>query len=150
MQPPHSRQIFFLPDEFKRKQDILRAESFNLAHTLLNRTDSEYLFVPIRSMQYLAVIDGHDFWFIDSQAYAVRDNQGGRMITVSWHSDPGLEREALTENVPVEVVFYDQDMSDVQLRLIGEFHQAMQLIDQRYRDQQIPSEGARIIPLTLR
>lgn len=127
----------------------MRAQTYNLAHTLLNRTDSNHVFVPIRSMQYLAVIEGNDFWFVDSQAYAVKGNEGGRMITISWHSDARIDRNALTDNVPIQVIFYDQDMSDIQLRLTGEFHQAMQLMDERYRDQQIPAEGAKILSLQI-
>ncbi len=144
----HSIQTFFLPDQFSQKTSAMRADCYNLAHTLLKRTDSDHVFVPIRSMQYLAVIDGDDFWFVDSQAYAVNENEGGRMITVSWHSNAALDRKALNEQVPIQVVFYDRDMVQIQLRLTGEFHQAMLQMDQRYRDQQIPQEGARIIKLS--
>jgi hypothetical protein len=143
----HNQQTFFLPDPCTDKSSVIRAETYNLAHTLLNRSDSGYVFVPIRNMQYLAVIDGHDIWFVDSQAYAVSHNEGGRLITISWHTDPAMERHALNENIPLRVVFYANNMGDTQLRLSGEFHSSMLLMDGRYRDQQIPDEGARIIHL---
>jgi hypothetical protein len=141
----HSQQTFFVPKLHTQKTSILAADSFNLAHILLNRSESEYLFVPIRSMQYLAVIEPHDFWFVDSQAYAVSDSEGGRMITISWHSHEQLQRDALDQPVPITIRFYHQDMNQVQLRLSGELLRAMQQLDQRYREQQIPAEGARII-----
>jgi len=147
MTKQHDYQTFFLPNRFSEKHSTLPSTHYNLAHTLLNRTKSEYIFIPIRSMQYLAIIDGNDFWFVDSQAYAVSNEEGGRMITVSWHPDPGLEKESLDQHHPMKVVFYERDMSDIQIRLCGEFYQAMQLVDQRYRDEQIPVEGARILPL---
>lgn len=142
-----SQQTFFLPQSCAQKSSMVAAETYNLAHTLLNRSDSTYVFVPIRSMQYLAIIEGHDIWFVDSQAYAVSQNEGGRLITISWHTDSTIERKALNENFPLKVVFYQANMGDIQLRLTGEFHKAMLLMDERYRDQQIPDEGARIIHL---
>ena len=142
---PHSLQTFFLPQQFSEKASTLRAEIYNLAQTLLKRTPSRHVFVPIRSMQYLAIIDGPDIWFVDSQAYAVNGNEGGRMITVSWHIEPTDDRDSLVQHLPLRIVFYDMDMSEIQLRLSGEFLQAMQQMDQRYRDSQIPGEGARIV-----
>jgi hypothetical protein len=98
-------------------------------------------------MQYLAIIEMHDIWFVDSQAYAVKKKVGGRMITVSWHTRDENERESLDQHLPMKVIYYDQDMSEIQQRLRGEFFKAMQLMDQRYRDEAIPTEGADIIRL---
>jgi len=123
----------------------MSSATYNLAHILLNRTTSDHVLVPIRSMQYLAVIDGNDFWFVDSLAYAVNEKEGGRMITVSWHTEKAIDRHSLGQNIPLKVIFYERDMKDIQLRLSSEFFQAMQQMDQRFRDQQIPAEGARII-----
>lgn len=141
----HDTQTFFTPPEYSTQLSTINSAAYNLAHILLHRTESDYIFVPIRSMQYLAVIDGNDFWFIDSLAYAVRDNEGGRMITVSWHTETSNERVSLEQNVSLRVIFYAGDMQPIQRRLTGEFYQAMQQMDQRYRDRQIPAEGARII-----
>jgi hypothetical protein len=46
-----------------------------------------------------------------------------------------------------EVVFYGKKNSDLQLRLIVAFKEAMELMDQRYRDKQIPAQGAKILTL---
>lgn len=144
---PHSQQTFFLPDQHSCFTSTMRSETYNLAHTLLNRTQSNHVFVPIRNLQYLAVIDGNDIYFVDSQAYAVNDNEGGRMITISWHPSADTERESLEQNIPMKIIFYDQDMKDIQVRLCRELYEAMLQMDQRYRDEQIPAEGARIIDL---
>ena len=144
----HDTQSFFTPDEFSCLQEPLLASTYNLAHILLNRSESEHVFVPIRSMQYLAVIEADAFWFVDSLAYAVRGNEGGRMITVSWHpAQQSSDREGLDQHLDCRIMFYDQDMSDIQTRLRGEFLQSMQQLDQRYRDQNIPAGGAKILSL---
>ena len=49
--------------------------------------------------------------------------------------------------MPCEVEFYEKKNSDLQLRLVSEFRQAMELLDQRYRDTQLPANGAKILQL---
>lgn len=132
----HDTQSFFTPDVFSRQESKLVAKAYNLAHILLNRSDLDHVFVPIRSMQYLAIIEKDTFWFVDSLAYAVSGDEGGRLIRISWHLSN--ERDALTQHMDCEVVFYGDDMSATQTRLVGEFYKAMLLLDQRHRDS-LPS-----------
>lgn len=144
----HDTQSFFTPEPFFCLQISLPSRIYNLAHILLNRSEYPHVFIPIRSMQYLAIVEQDVFWFVDSLAYATRGNEGGRLITVSWH--PLLtagERDSLSQHMDCHVIYYEQDMHEVQTRLLGEFYQAMHLIDQRYRDQHIPGGGAQILPL---
>jgi hypothetical protein len=98
-------------------------------------------------MQYLAIIEADTFWFIDSLAYAVHKNKGGRLIAVSWH--PVLsaqDRANLNQHMTCRVIFYAEDRNDIQLRLQGELFTALQLLDQRYREKNIPQSGAQILP----
>ena len=129
----HDTQSFFTPDEFFCQKTRLLAKVYNLSHILLKRCHSTHLFVPIRSMQYLAIIEKNAFWFVDSLAYAVRGDEGGRLIRVSWH--PFIhanQRESLTQDMDCRVMFYGEDMREVQTRLNGEFYKAMLLMDERY------------------
>lgn len=146
----HRYQSFFIPDEHSCQYDRLLSQTYNLAQVLLKRSRSEYLFVPIRSMQYLAIIERDAFWFVDSMAYAVRGEEGGRLITVSWH--PLLsagERSGLSQHMDCRVIFYDRDMSDVQTRLRGEFFKSMQLMDQRYMESLVSDGEVKILKLRL-
>ena len=98
-------------------------------------------------MQYLAIIEADTFWFVDSLAYAVRNNEGGRLIAVSWH--PVLsarDRANLNQHMTCRVIFYGEDRSDIQTRLQRELFTALQLLDQRYREKNIPQNGAQILP----
>lgn len=144
----HEVQSFFTPDEFSCQQDRLLSSTYNLAHVLLNRCQSNHLFIPIRSMQYLAIIERDSFWFVDSMAYAVRGEEGGRLITVSWH--PLLnagQRDSLGQHMDCRVIYYGGDMSEIQTRLRGEFFQAMQLVDERYRASLVSDGEVSILPL---
>ncbi|MDQ1313928.1 MAG: hypothetical protein QG662_37 [Pseudomonadota bacterium] len=57
---------FYREQEIARLPDFLPSATYNLAHTLLSRTDG-CLFVPIRSLQYMAVLDAEEFIFVDGQ-----------------------------------------------------------------------------------
>lgn len=144
----HDTQSFFTPDEFFCQETKVLSRTYNLAHVLLNRSQSSHLFIPIRSLQYLAIVEKNTFWFVDSLAYAVRDNEGGRLIRVSWHPlISGNEREGLTQNMDCRVIFYGEDMSEIQKRLNSEFYQSMLQIDQRHRDSLNTDCKVSILPL---
>jgi hypothetical protein len=98
-------------------------------------------------MQFLAVMDKDEIVFVDSMSYAVSEDEGGRLILIAWQFNEPHDREALTDPVPCEVVFYEQKNSDIQLRLVSEFRQAIELLDQRYRDEHLPAKGAKILSL---
>jgi len=125
---------------------FIPAEVFNLYRALLIRNDNNPVFVPIRSMQYLTVLDQHKIYFIDSQAYAVADNTGGRMILLAWQFDKALQRDSLNKPAPCNMIFYEHKNDEVRLRLIPEFKQAMESIDQRYRDRLPKQDVINIIP----
>lgn len=150
----HDTQSFFTPDEFSKQTSRLLSTTYNLAHVLLNRSQSDHVFIPIRSLQYLAVIEKNAFWFVDSLAYAVRGDEGGRLIRISWHPlMEASERNALTEHMDCRVVFYGGDMREIQTRLNREFYQSMLQLDQRHRDSikaHTNNSTVKILPLNIK
>lgn len=140
-------ETFFLPKEVERKQWSVPAEIYNLYRALWQRNLTGHVFVPIRNMQFMAVLDKSEIVFVDSQSYAVSKDEGGRLILVTWKFAESIDRDALADPVPCEVVFYDKYDSNLQLRLVSEFRQAMGLLDKRYRNEQLPAKGAKILRL---
>ncbi len=140
-------ETFFLPDEVERKDWMVPADIYNLYHSLQVRVHNAHVFVPIRGLQFMAVLDKNEIVFVDSQSYAVSQEEGGRLILIAWKFPASHDRDGLTDPMPCEVVFYQQKNGDLQLRLVNEFRQAMLLMDQRYRDAAIPSQGAKILTL---
>lgn len=140
-------ETFFLPDEVERQTWSVPPGMFNLYTSLLNRSTTGNVFVPIRSMQFLAVMDQKEIVFVDSQSYAVSENQGGRLILIAWQFSNTSGREALNGPVPCDVVFYRRECREIQLRLVQDFRKALEQLDQRYRDQAMPAEGAKILKL---
>lgn len=145
-------ETFFLPREVDRKPWLMPAEAYNLYHSLYARKHVGHVFVPIRTMQFMAVLDKNEIVFVDGQSYTVAKNsngesEGGRLILISWKFPLSHDRDSLDEAMPCEVIFYDKKNSDLQLRLILAFREAMELMDQRYRDKEIPVQGAKILTL---
>ena len=127
-------ETFFLPDEAERTAWSLPAEIYNLYHALQSRSRTGHVFVPIRSMQFMAVLDSDEIVFVDSQSYAVSGSEGGRMIMLAWQFRRSHARTALTDPMPCDVVFYDHRDNDTQLRLVLEFRRALEQMDKRYRN----------------
>jgi hypothetical protein len=113
---------FYREQEIARLPDFLPAATYNLAHTLLARAGA-CLFVPIRSMQYMAVLDADEFIFVDSQNKA--------LVELAWQHFRPQARTALNERVPFEQVHYLPQAAGTMKRLPGEFHQALQLLAER-------------------
>ena len=110
---------FYREPEIARLPAFLPAAIYNLAHTLLARAGN-CLFVPIRSMQYMAVLDAEEFIFVDSQNKA--------WIELAWQHFRPQARTALDERVPFELVHYLPQAAETMKRLPGEFHLALQLL----------------------
>jgi len=140
-------ETFFLPDEVDSRDLTLPADIYNLSRTLLGRSEFDCVFVPIRSMQYLGVITRNEIVFVDSQAYAYHDREGGRLVMVIWQFDASRARESLAEPVPCKEIHYHPACEQIQLRLVGAYREALELLDRRYRDQALPAGGARIVRL---
>lgn len=115
---------FYREQEIARLPAFLPAATYNLAHTLLARAE-KCLFVPIRSLQYMAVLDAEEFIFVDSQNKA--------WVELAWQHFHPQARASLDERVPFEVVHYLPQAADTMKRLPGEFHQALLLLAERQK-----------------
>jgi hypothetical protein len=125
---------FYREQEIARLPDFLPAATYNLAHTLLARA-GQCLFVPIRSLQYMAVLDAEEFIFIDSQNKA--------WVELAWQHFRPQARSALDESVPFEIVHYAQQAAETMKRLPAEFYRALQALAER----DLPQRDARVLPL---
>jgi hypothetical protein len=128
-------ETFYRPNELQREARTLPAETYNLAHTLLSRAPQGCLFVPIRPMQFMAVLDREEFIFVD--------REGRRMIEVAWQRFQPGERSALDAPVAYDAVYYSERASELMKQLQAEFPKALRLLEGRAA----PHATARILPL---
>lgn len=119
--------------ELQRALRQLPAAVYNTAYLLLEHSKEGVVFVPIRSMQYLAVIDREEIIFLNAEHKS--------WVDIAWQNFRPQQRTALTEPVPYEAVYYNPDANETMKRLLCEFPPALQALAAR----DTPSIAARII-----
>jgi hypothetical protein len=108
--------------EFRRETHQLPAELYKKIFLLFKRTPGA-LFVPIRSMQYLAIVDEEEVVFVDGQ--------GPRVIEAAWRDFRPGERDDINAPVVCQCVFYEEKAVAIMGRLQGEFLKALKLLEDR-------------------
>jgi hypothetical protein len=121
--------------EIRREARHLPAEAYNTAHLLLEHSRGGVVFVPIRSMQYLAMIDHEEIIFLDSENKS--------WVEIAWQNFRPQQRSALTEPVAYEAVYYTSGGVETMKRLLAEFPQALKSLAAK----DTPLSAAHIIKL---
>ena len=139
-------EIFFRPDELACERLTIPAPLYNQCRLMLTRCDYQHIFVPVRSMQFQAVIDEREVIFVDNQAYAVRDGEGGRLIRLAWRFRRDRDRESLTEPAPIDLVYYDDKARELHTRLVGEFKKALDQMEARLKEKGCETHPVKVLP----
>ena len=139
-------EIFFRPAEQARERLTIPAVLYNQCRLMLARCQYEHIFVPIRSMQIQSVIDEDEVIFVDSQAYAVSQGQGGKLIRLAWEFRHAERGDSLDQPAPIELVYYAADARQLHTRLVGEFAKALGLMEQRFQNQGCEPRSRKILP----
>ncbi len=148
MAPRRTTETFVRLPEVERIPWTLPARHYNRCRLFLARSDNDCVFIPIRTMQYMGVVDREEIVFVDSQGGHVRHGaERGRPILISWQPRAAGERASLEAGVPCEVVYYRRGLDDIQRRLESELGPALTRMEERYRNTVIPAHGARVVPL---
>jgi hypothetical protein len=143
------RETFFRPDEYARDDSALPAAIIDGLRRLLTRHERANLFLPIRSMQYQAIIERDEIVFVDGQGgYAHQDGIGGRLITLAWQPQPTGERTALDGPVPCRIIYYFPDLKETHRRLVGEVRKVLD--QEARRAQALEPVECRVLPFRRR
>jgi hypothetical protein len=110
-------------EEIDREDRQLPAGYYRKILLLFSRSGQEHLFVPIRSMQYLAILDQEEIVFIDGQR--------PRNIELAWCDFHRGEREDLRAPVTYTCVYYENKGRSNMGRLQGEFLKALEKLELR-------------------
>lgn len=101
---------------FARENRTLPAATYNLAHSLLARSAGT-LFVPIRTMQFLAILDVEEIIFVDQLCK--------NWVEIAWRHFNPHARTALDQPVAYIAVYYRPDGAAIMRRLQSEFPRAL-------------------------
>ncbi len=129
-------ETFYRPDTpLDREDHTLPAPLYHLLRRLLQHSGESCVFIPIRTLQYLAVMDVAEVIFVDSH--------NRPYIELAWQRFRPQTRSGLDEPVAYEVVYYLDKGRQTMHRLSQEFHLALQALDAR----QVQDEEAVVLPL---
>jgi hypothetical protein len=144
-----NRETFFRPPIYHQTAWTMPAELYNQTRWLLKRTQTQCVFIPIRTMQYLAIIDQEEIIFVDAiSGYRQHNHQGGRIIQLAWQHFRPQARQAISDPVHCEIVHYLPEAQQTMQWLVGEFSKALAQSTQRYKQAYPPLQQAHIIPIT--
>jgi hypothetical protein len=141
-------ETFFRPGELAVERLTIPAALYNLCRLVLVRCDNKHAFIPIRSMQFQAVIGRSEVVFVDSQDYAVQDGQGGKLICLAWVFRHELGRDSLSEPAPIQLAYFREDARQFHGRLVGEFGQALELFAKRQLETGCAQRDCKILPFS--
>ena len=144
------RQTFFRPEVVARERVNIRADLFNRCRLVLNHSETDCAFIPVRSMQIQAVISQDEIIFVDNHGYRVQDDQGGRIIVLAWGLGNAGQRESLTDPVPIEIIYFHENLRDIHRRLMGEFPAALDRYEELEHSEEGRSQAADVIPFRSR
>jgi len=116
--------ICYRDQEIKREPRQLPAVTYNLAHTLLARSASRILFIPIRTMQYLAILDEEELIFLDGVRKC--------WVDIAWRNFHPQSRSSLDEPVSYDAVYYTPEAVQIMGRLQHELLLALQQLSEKY------------------
>ena len=117
--------ICYRHTEIKHEPRLLPAATYNLLVTLLMRSITSSLLIPIRSMQYLAIFDQEELVFLDGERRC--------WIDVAWRHFKPQQRHTLDEAVAYEAVYYQEDAEQLMPRLQSELPQALRTLSSKSR-----------------
>ncbi len=103
--------------ELARVRRAIAGSTYNLARVLQQRSSHGVAFVPIRSMQVLAVLGADEFVFVDGMQRA--------WAMLAWDRFGSAERDSLSQPVAFDCVAYTPQATLAMQRLPRELHLAL-------------------------
>lgn len=109
----------------------LAANFYNKLHTIFARKQDKNLFISIRNLQYLAVIDEEEVIFVDGLK--------PRYVLISWQSFKPHLRNNLSDPVAYDCIYYVEAEPMHQQRLLSEFFKAIGQVEARLQEIEAPA-----------
>jgi hypothetical protein len=120
---------------YAQETRTLPADVYNLALTLLHRTQPHTLFVPIRPMQYLAILDDEEWIFLDGVRKC--------WVDIAWQHFQPQQRTSLADTVTYQAIFYQAESVQLMNRLQHELPLALKALASKAR----PVQTGKVIKL---
>lgn len=121
-------ETFYRGEAVASQQKLLPANTYNILKLLLGLSDRDCVFVPVRPIQYMAVIDKEEVIFIDAMSSRCS-------IEFSWREFCPQLRKGLADPVHYKLVYYSEKALENLQRAQQEFTQSIQTAYTRKKQQ---------------
>lgn len=140
----HTKEVFYRGDKIGHEDRNLPAVTYNamrtlLAHAIRDDSESSSVFLPIRSMQYMAIIDHEEVIFVDGLC-------AKKTVEFAWRHFAPQQRSSLTDPVPYRFSYYEEKALETIKRIQWEFDKALHEQQGKIKEQQ-PEVKADVIKL---
>ena len=135
----HTKEVFYRGKKIGHEDRHLPAVTYNAMRLLFDYSDSSSVFLPIRSMQYMAVIDHEEIIFVDGLC-------AKKTVELAWRHFGPQQRSNLTDPVPYRFSYYEEKALETMKRLQWEFDKAVHQQQERIKEQ-LPETKAEVIDL---
>jgi len=132
-------EVFYRDKEIGHEARKLPATTYNTLRLLFDYSKTSAVFLPIRSMQYMAVIDHEEVIFVDGL-------KAKRTIELAWQAFKPQERDNLTDPVSYRFTYYNEKALETMKRLQWEFDKFAHQQHDRLKEKQ-STKGEKIITL---
>jgi len=127
------------------KTRTMPALQYNKMRLLFQRCGESCLFIPLRNLQYLAVIDQEEIIFVDSMRKAY--------VEFAWRKFAPQARNSLDDAVSYDFVYYEPQALETIIRAQGEFPQAVHQMSTKQQAKEAyktRNDNNRVVPFSER
>jgi len=128
---------FYRGEPVYSEQLTLPSEVYNSMRLLFDYSEDDCVFVSLRHMQYLSMIDGKEVIFVDSH--------GERQIEFAWRIFQPQMRQALTDPVPFCLECYHAKGKESMKRALWEFNGAVKTLWDKRKKEQLRESGDQVL-----
>jgi hypothetical protein len=139
---------FIIPPAVDEKSSMVHSSCYRLALNILSRAEQEPVAIIIEKMHYTALIYEEKICFADNSRTILHSGKKAHPVTMEWRFLIAEDRNSNEQHIPMMLRFHENNLSQVQQELTGEFYKAMMDTDERFSHEIIPSQKLDVISLS--
>lgn len=123
----HYQEKFYRGDTLGTEICALSAETYNNMRRLISRHDGPQVFVPVRSLQYMAVVSDQEVVFVDLHIQ--------RVTELSWSRFQANSRGSLSSPVSYSCAWHNNKAHERMQKITVEFAESLKTLLGKLRDK---------------
>ncbi len=121
------QERFYRGDTLGTEMSTLSAETYNDIRRLISRHDNPQVFIPVRSMQYMAVVSEKEVLFVDIHIQ--------RVTELSWSGFQSNDRGSLDSPVSFSCAWYNSKAQEGMHKAPKEFAESLKVLLNKLRNK---------------